>query len=360
MKSRTLFLSTVNFAFNQYLKEIIIGISKTDNVYLVSNFKHSNHESFPDIKEKHIEFKRSANILFFLINYLKLGWYIRDIKPHVVYTISPIAGLLYSLIPLNNSIHVHFFTGQVWYNKKGLKRILLRSFDRLIGRSCSYGLIDSPSQKEFLIKNSIISEAKSIVLGSGSIRGNKVYSFQSIKKAKKKKQILFVGRINFEKGVGMIRDFILKNKAILEESNYNIIFAGAVEDQKCINGLENLSFIQFLGHVDDINQYYAESNILILPSEREGFGSVVVEAGIFFVPAVLTNIVGLIDAGSRASSLFVEPNNYIEFEQALLKLIKNPKLIDAMGQNAHKHSMKFYTDHCTERYLKFHQNLTRI
>ncbi|MFQ6827728.1 MAG: glycosyltransferase [Faecalimonas sp.] len=52
----------------------------------------------------------------------------------------------------------------------------------------------------------------------------------------------------------------------------------------------------FHSFVSDIEKYYAAIDVLILPSYREGFGNVVIEAGAVGTPAIVSNIPGPIDA----------------------------------------------------------------
>ena len=56
---------------------------------------------------------------------------------------------------------------------------------------------------------------------------------------------------------------------------------------------ENCSDILYTGGwVDDAERYYAAMDILIFPSYREGFGSVVIEAEAMGVPVVVSDIPG--------------------------------------------------------------------
>jgi hypothetical protein len=43
----------------------------------------------------------------------------------------------------NVPVRIHVFTGQVWANKTGIKKILLKNIDRLIAGFATHVLVDS-------------------------------------------------------------------------------------------------------------------------------------------------------------------------------------------------------------------------
>ena len=89
----------------------------------------------------------------------------------LVHSVTPKAGLLamaaawLARVPLR----IHTFTGQVWATRKGPTRAMLRAIDSLIARFATHVLVDSRSQREFLIANRVGAASKSVVLAEGSI-----------------------------------------------------------------------------------------------------------------------------------------------------------------------------------------------
>lgn len=64
-------------------------------------------------------------------------------------------------------IRLHTFTGQVWLTRKGSIRILLKAMDKLTAKLATHLLVDSPSQRDFLISSGIVASDKIEVLGEG-------------------------------------------------------------------------------------------------------------------------------------------------------------------------------------------------
>lgn len=72
---------------------------------------------------------------------------------------------------------IHMVAGQVWATRRGIMRRLLRWMDRLIFQFSTWCYVDSHSQREFLLKERVVTDSASSVLLSGSISGIDVKRF---------------------------------------------------------------------------------------------------------------------------------------------------------------------------------------
>lgn len=105
----------------------------------------------------------------------------------------------------------------------------------------------------------------------------------------------FVGRITKDKGVNELLE------AFLSIEDAKLLMVGKEEGASTLNqriynvSMENSNII-FVGQVKDVEKYYAALDVLILPSYREGFGNVIIEAAAMGTPAIVSNIPGPIDA----------------------------------------------------------------
>ena len=110
------------------------------------------------------------------------------------------------------------------------------------------------------------------------------------------KVIGFVGRLVPEKGINELLESFTKLKA----NNTKLIIVGPyyeVErlEQELYNAAQQNPNIIFVGPVSNPAKYYAAFDFLTLPSYREGFGSVVLEAASMAVPTICSNIKGPTD-----------------------------------------------------------------
>ena len=88
----------------------------------------------------------------------------------------------------------------------------------------------------------------------------------------------------------------------------------------------NDSHIIYTGPVKDVENYFSAIDCLLLPSYREGFGNVVIEAAAMGTPAIVCKIPGPIDATKEnETALWIEPKNIKDLEQAMNKMKKSSK-----------------------------------
>jgi glycosyltransferase involved in cell wall biosynthesis len=93
--------------------------------------------------------------------------------------------------------------------------------------------------------------------------------------------------------------------------------------------------IRFVPKVVDSSDFLAMSDVLVLPSYREGFGTVVIEAAAVGIPAIGTDIYGLRDSiEDGQTGILVPVKDEQKLEQAMQLLINNSPLRLRMSQKA--------------------------
>lgn len=229
-----------------------------------------------------------------------------------VVTVAPKAGLLgilgafFARVPYR----CHIFQGEVWASRRGPMRTVLRMADRIIAHAASEVLVVSASERAYLIKENILSTAGSTVLGGGSICGVDTHRFAPNAVVRSKirarfniptdaRVILFVGRLHRDKG---ILDLVIawsRIAGIHRDLHLAIIGPDESDLTPAIAALAGSAFTSRL-HVCGLTSapeaWMAASDILCLPSYREGFGNVIIEAGATELPVVATRIYGIEDA----------------------------------------------------------------
>ena len=358
------FVATVEFAVNAFLLNHLKELSKYYDVTVIVNLKNPNFliDKKLDIKLININFSRNINIISDLFSLFQLIFIFLTKKYDAVHTITPKAGLLgmiasfLTFVPLR----VHCFTGQVWVTRKGVSRIILKLIDKLIGILTSKNIVDSKSQYNFLLKEKILKKNKTIVFGNGSIAGVDLSKFKPNKKIKgilrTKLKIptsafvfIFLGRLNSEKGVNNLIDaFILANL----KSAY-LVLAGPDEEKISFKSKNYQSNIIFTGLTSRPQDFLAMSNILCLPSYREGFGSVVIEAAGVGIPSIVSNIYGLSDAIVLNKTGFSHKIGDIkELSKLMSYAFRNKKLINSFGNAAQRRAVNNFDSKLLVNYWK--------
>ena len=103
----------------------------------------------------------------------------------------------------------------------------------------------------------------------------------------------------------------------------------------------------------------AAADIFCLPSYREGFGVVALEASACALPVIASTIYGLTDAiEENKSGLFHDVKDKKQIEQLLIKLINDTDLRKKLGQQGRKRVLKdFEQEYVTDEFVKYVQNL---
>ena len=250
-------------------------------------------------------------------------------KFDIIHAITPKAGLLAMLggYIVRIPIRVHWITGQVWATKEGFFKQLLINVDKLTYKLSTHLLVDSYSQREFLKENTKFDMQKATVLGSGSVCGVDVNRFKRNKQKRLEIRdslgfhsetivILFIGRLTTDKGVfDLLSAF---KKLATKNSQIALLFVGPDEGAKetlMLNSYPQHDRIKFIDYTENPENYMNCADIFCLPSYREGFGSVVIEAAASLLPSVVSNIYGLRDSivdGETGFSFTVGNVNHLE------------------------------------------------
>ena len=86
------------------------------------------------------------------------------------------------------------------------------------------------------------------------------------------------------------------------------------------------------------------SNVLCIPSYREGFGTAVIEAAAMGIPAIGSDIYGLSDSIIHGETgLLVMPKHIGELAGALHKLVYDTELCSKFGENAQKRALEYFS-----------------
>lgn len=297
---------------------------------------------FPIARE--ISLFRDLRAFWFLVSWLRAE------RVAAVHSITPKAGLLAMLAARLAGIQLrhHTFTGQVWATKSGMARCLLKACDRVIVRAASQVFADSPSQCRFLEDENVVRPGRISVLGPGSIAGVDMDRFRPDAKVRQQLRaelntiedlcvFLFMGRLTRDKG---IVDLIEAFAAVAARNSRVELWLVGPDEERLQEQLEPRSpsgpaRVRWLGQTFQPERYMASADVLVLPSYREGFGSVVIEAAACGIPTVAYRIDGVIDAViEERTGLLVEAGKVDALAAAMLAVSLDPARCQRLGRQA--------------------------
>jgi glycosyltransferase involved in cell wall biosynthesis len=316
------------------------------------------------VEVQDVEIRRKISVWHDVVALWKLWRFYRRHRFKAVVTVTPKAGLLGMLAArlARIPVRVHWFTGQVWTTRKGPMRALLRSIDRLTAACATDVLADSPSQKEFLVREGVVTGDRISVLGQGSISGVNTGRFRPDPEARQQIRtelqipasapcLVYVGRMSKEKGV---KDLLAAFGGLREEfADLHLILVGP--DEESILPRSRIPGLHVVGYTNNTEAYMNASDIICLPSYREGFGSVLIEGAACGLPAVASRIYGVTDAVVENETGLLSPARDIAaLAQSIRLLLSDDDLRLRLGKNAYERALaSFEASHLENLFSQF-------
>lgn len=239
--------------------------------------------------------------------------------------------------------------GMVYVSMKGLRRRIFKKMERVICRNSTWIEPDSHGNLDIGRQEGLYPLEKSSVVWNGSTGGIDLRRYDISRKAVWRQAVRdkhgvpqdavvfgFVGRITGDKG---INELYTAFRDLLERyPDAYLMMIGGTEKERSINsGLQKWadqeSHVVFCGCTNEIEKYYAALDVHVLPSYREGFGSVVIEAEAMEVPVIATAIPGPLEAMSpNVTGLSVKLRDADSLLEAMIRLYTQPQLRQALGK----------------------------
>mgnify|MGYP001158553705 FL=1 len=240
-----------------------------------------------------------------------------------------------------------------WSMWGGSKRKTLREFyDTVIGRGTmdTADLITCVSEHE---RDMLVSE---IGLKADNIKiiYNGIYweDWEKIPDGKKfrdkfpnvsERFVLFAGRLATNKGI----PDLIEAMHLEESQRFDLVVMGA--DMGLGKDLDKLSSsknvkMHRIGHVDDelYRSVLSAADVLVLPSEYEAFGIVLLEAAAAHTPVVATNVGGIPEAMSENNNgLLVDYSDPVALSKAIFLVLDDDSLRRDMGAFGRRFSKDF-------------------
>ena len=315
VKKKIAFVVAIPLTATAFLMDHIAALQRSYEVHLICNFP--DEESKRTFEAKGITCHRAPILRNInLIGDLKGLFALRKIfckeRFDCVHSVTPKAGLLTAcagwLARVPNRVHI--FTGQVWATRKGAMRFMLKMMDKLIALFDTRILVDGEGQRQFLIKNGVLTEKNSSVPANGSIAGIKLERYvisEQVRRAERDNLgipedhvvYIFLGRLNHDKGIGELYEAF--NRLVVDCPKAVLLFYGMDEegyDEKVTDfpNIKKGENFFFPGLTKTPFNALQAGDVFVLPTWREGFGVSVLEAQALGLPVITSDAYGVVDA----------------------------------------------------------------
>jgi glycosyltransferase involved in cell wall biosynthesis len=294
-----------------------------------------------------------------LVSLVRLWWLLLRLRPEMTEFSTPKAGLLGTLAArlVGVPVRIYMLRGFKVEGSTGFKRRILLAAERAASACAQVVLCNSHSMCAEALTLRVTPAAKLNLLGDGSSNGVDVERFSPgpsdlrdrLGIPREALVVGFVGRLTCDKGLPELMeafDTILKAEPVAY-----LLLVGwfdAAEDALCDNlraRIESHPRVHCTGFVADTAPYYRAMEVMVLPTWREGFPNVVLEAGATGIPVVTT-----ISTGSRDSvvpevtGLLIPPGYPEAISEAVLKLLRDPAKRQCMGVAARAWVVEHYSN----------------
>lgn len=274
-------------------------------------------------------------------------------KPDIVNAGNPKSGFLIMLACWLTGFKNRIFTlhGLVSDTKTGFKRRAVSQTEKISCNIAKTVIVVSPSLKVHAEKRNILTAEKGVVIEKGSYNGIDIKIFSRTKFLLTQSNELrekiglqqdavvlgFVGRLSKDKGIDIL--FEAFNLLVKKYPFIRLVLAGPLSKENRFSEIsEHQLFyderVFYLGKLIDVTPVYGIIDMLVLPSLREGFGNVLIEAAAMEIPVIASEIPGCRDAvNNNVNGYLFEKGNVTQLCNYLEKLITDKNLRDELGRN---------------------------
>ncbi|MDX1412680.1 MAG: glycosyltransferase family 4 protein [Candidatus Promineifilaceae bacterium] len=362
------YITTIDMSLHYLLLNQLLDLQKEGfEVFGISTYgEHVPVIESNGIHHITVPISRNFSPLADLLSLLRLYRVLRRERFSLVHTHTPKPGLIGQLaarlafVPVVfNTIHGYYFHE----NTPRFQRLFYKSIEKFAARLSSLVFFVNQEDMEIAKSEKICSDDKMKLLGPGGIGidisrlNRESVSSACIEKIRNTLDIQkdtpvvgFVGRLVQEKGVlELLQAARIVHNSIPE---VHFLIIGPIDEEKSDAVSPEMAeqygvseFCIFTGVRHDIPNLMALMNVLVLPSHREGFPVVPMEASAMGIPCVVTDIRGCREAVEHnRNGLLVPLGNVEALAAAIEKLLCDKKLAQRMGSEGRKMAEKRFNE----------------
>ncbi|WP_447978420.1 glycosyltransferase [Candidatus Nitrospira bockiana] len=281
---------------------------------------------------------------------------LRKERPWLVSAGTPKAGFLVALAAwfCRTPVRVYVLRGLRFETERGVRRGVLWLTERITCRVSTHILCNSHSLMRRAVEVGVFAKGRGTVLRAGSSNGVDTRRFRMTRAKREEGTHLrrtygighdelvigFVGRLVPDKGLLELAHAWRQLR--VQFPGLHLFVLGAQETHSPLASdvhtmLHRDGRVHLAGHRDDPSPFYACMDLLVLPSYREGFPNVILEAASMGIPAVATDVPGCVDAvEDGVTGALIPVRDAAALERTIRKYLENPYLRRRHGHQARR------------------------
>ena len=304
--------------------------------------------SFESAPVHHIEMARRPDVWRDARALIAWVGLLNRLRPAVMMVGTPKAGLLGGLAGWLARIprRIYLVRGLRLETEQGIFRAVLWLMERVTIAAATDVVAVSHSLAQSLVESRLAPASRVRVLGSGSSNGidinrnigNETEPTRPPATISQRTLVVgFVGRLHPDKGLHLLVRALAEPSRI---EGVEVVVVGRSEDNDYVADLRRLSQtthlpVRFVGEATDMPAAYAQMDLLCLPSLREGFPNVVLEAAASGRPSIVSSATGCRDAVvDGVTGWTFATGDVLELRTILEAIVAAPETVPVRGRQA--------------------------
>lgn len=286
---------------------------------------------YEGLEVEHIPFEREISPFKDIKTLFQLSRYLRKEKPDLIHFSTPKAGLLGMTAGFICGIktRIYMIRGLRLETAAGLKKLILLSTEKLASAFSTHVMVISDSMELEVIRMNLTRKSKIVRIGRGSSSGIDLNRFNPsniddnhLSELQRKLYIHdedfiigYAGRLTKDKGIDLLIESFRKLYEM--NSDLKLLLIGDFEDSDPLKQ-ENEDIIHqhpniiYVPYTDGMDYYYSMMDLFILPTFREGFSNVSIEAQSMGVPVVTFDSTGASDTVEHGTTGLIAESKSVE------------------------------------------------
>lgn len=297
--------------------------------------------------------RSNSGVKTIILEFKEMFDVIRTVTPDIVHlvTIKPvlIGGIASRILNVSSVVFAISGLGYIFLDK-GFKSILRKKIITFLYKIAfkhknKRVIFQNNDDKSTLIKFSKISSKESLLIQGSGVN---LSLFTQQKLNSNIPIIMLCARLLKDKGV---LEFVQAAKLVNGSSiRARFVLVGEVDlknpssiTHQDLEKWERGKIVEHWGQRDDMNNVISSANIVVLPSYREGFPKILIEAAACGRAVITTNVPGCRDAIKKdVTGMLVPAKDYKKLAIKISYLLDNPQILKRMGDAGRKRAEELF------------------
>lgn len=267
-------------------------------------------------------------------------------RPEIVHANTPKGSLLAMVAAwlCRVPVRVYTVTGLRFETATGMLRTILKTMERITCRCATAVVPEGDDVKSMLIREDIC-RCPLDKIHNGNINGLDLEYYRMVPMPETGAPVtfVFIGRVTHDKGIDELVEVFDEIDRRDNTDNIRLLLVGPLEQE--LDPLSPLTLeiirrnehIESVGFQQDIRPWVEQSHVVVLPSHREGFSSVPMQAGAMGRPCIMTRVNGaseVIEDGK--SGLLIDVGDKSALKAAMIRIAEDAQLRVSMGHRGRR------------------------